>query len=38
LAEREQWRLAGARAVRRLAADRLGWPITRRAVTAAQYA
>ena len=38
LAEREQWRQAAARAVRRLAADGLGWPITRRAVTAAQHA
>ena len=38
MAKREQWRQAAARAVRRLAADRLAWPITRRAVTAAQHA
>ncbi len=38
LAEREQWPQAGAQAVRRLAAARLAWPITRRAVTAAQNA
>ena len=37
-AEREQWRQAGTQVVRRLAADRLGWPITRHAVTAAQNA
>jgi len=38
LAEREQWRRAGAGAGRRLAAGGPGWPITRRAVPAAQHA